>query len=331
LPSNTTQNARKRKVVVPSSAWSPRLPLPILLEAIARMSFGYLRNQYGLRDRRPPARFISRTWRFLAAGRGHRHVVADMAGLQVLVPTSDLTIARSVYTCGDWDPLLVGTVFDALREFGHEYQGTVFLEVGANFGVYSLPAVAEFGFASAVAYEPDPSSFALLEANIERNGLRDRVSAHRAALSDKPGELVLSLGSGNAGDNRIVRDGAQPRRATVTVPARTFDNEVAADRIPLDRLGLVWLDVQGHEGQALAGARTLLESRVPIVMEYATGMLDAGARERLDELIASQFDVIVDLGWSALTNRLRFLPARSIHRLAPSRLPMETDLLLLHE
>jgi len=304
--------------------------MPLMLEAGARLALAYGRNQYGLRDNRPIGRFLARTVSFLSAGRRHRHVVADMAGLQVLVPTSDRTIARSVYCSGDWDPLLVGTVFAALRGFGHSIDATVLLEVGANFGVYSLPAVAEFGFARAVAYEPDPAAFALLEHNIERNALGDRVTAYHAALSAQPGELTLSLGAGNAGDNRIVDEDDGLRRPTVRVPARTLDDEVAAGRIPLADLGLVWLDVQGHEGEVLAGGRTLLESNVPIVMEYSTGMLDDAARERLHDMIATNFDVIVDLGWCSLTNRLRYQPSSVIGELAGGRRNVETDLLLLH-
>ena len=106
-----------------------------------------------------------------------------MAGLEVVIPTADRTIARSVYSSGDWDPLLVGTAFATLREYGHRYEGTTFLEVGANFGIYCLPAVSELGFArqsrTSLTRRRSPS----LEQNIERNGLGDRVSAHHAALS----------------------------------------------------------------------------------------------------------------------------------------------------
>lgn len=326
----TRSKAGPRAITVAPDGQRARVPLPHMLEAGARLALAYGRNQYGLRDRRPFGRFIARTWGFLSAGRHHRHVVAEMAGLQVLVPTSDRTIARSVYCSGDWDPLLVGAVFDALREFGHSIEGTVLLEVGANFGVYSLSGVAEFGFGKAVAYEPDPAAFALLEHNIERNALGDRVNAHHAALSAQPGELTLSLGTGNAGDNRIVDDDDGLRRRTVRVPARTLDEEVAAGRIPLADLGLVWLDVQGHEGEVLAGARSLLESNVPIVLEYSAGMLDDSARDRLDDMIATHFDVMVDLGWCSLTNKLRFQPASVIRQLAGGRRNVETDLLLLH-
>jgi hypothetical protein len=142
--------------------------------------------------------------------------------------------------------------------------------------------------------------------------------------------LTLSLGSGNAGDNRVVVDDWDSRRPTVRVAARTFDDEVRSGNIPLDELGLVWLDVQGHEGAVLDGASLLLDSRVPIVMEYATSLLDSQSRRRLDEQIASSFDAFVDLGWCALTNRLRFQPASAIGRLGNGRFGVETDLLLLH-
>jgi len=317
----------------PLIAYDPqraRVPLPPLIEAGARLAFAWLRNQYGLRDRRPLGRFAARTAEFLALGRRQPLVEAEMGSLSVLVSTADRTIARSVYTSGDWDPLLVGTVFEALDEMEVPYRGSTFLEVGANFGVYSLPAATDYGFARAIAYEPDPQAFELLEQNIARNGLADRVTAHHAALSSVPGELMLSLGSFNAGDNRIV-DAADAGQQTVRVPARTLDDEVAAGRIEPADLGLVWLDVQGHEYEVLLGARSLIESsKAALVVEYCTWMMDDPTRRGLEQLIADSYDVMVDLGWSALTDQLRFQPASAVAALAADGRAVETDLLLLH-
>jgi FkbM family methyltransferase len=305
------------------------VPLPPLLEAAARVCFAWLRNQYGLRDRRPLGSFATRTAEFFALARRTPVVEARMGSLNVLVSTTDRTIARSVYTSGDWDPLLTGTVFRALDELAVPYRGTTFLEVGANFGVYSLPAVTDYGFARAIAYEPDPQAFELLERNIERNGLAGRVSAHHAALSSAAGELTLRLGSYNAGDNRIV-DGDDADHDTVRVPARTLDAEVAAGRVTPAELGLVWLDVQGHEYEVLLGARSVLESRAALVVEYCTAMMAEDARRGLERLIIDNYDVMVDLGWSALTDQLRFQPASAVASLAADGRSVETDLLLLH-
>lgn len=303
-----------------------------------RLAMAYLRDQYGLRRGRR-LRYLYRSAWFLATSPFRPYVEAEMSGLRVVLSTADRTIARSVYAAGDWDPLLVGTTFRALAEHGWRAAGRTFLEVGANFGVYALPAVAEYGFARAVAYEPDPAAFELLAANIARNGLGDRVTAVNAALSGEPGELTLSRGRGNAGDNRIVR-GRRGRRGrggrftwqqrdTVKVPALTFDDQVGAGVIKLDELGLVWLDVQGHEPDVLAGAVHMLEAGVPLVTEYCTAMLDEGARAGLDQLLIENYDLFVDLGWSALTNRIVFQPVADIRRLAPAGRGVETDLLLL--
>lgn len=255
-----------------------------------------------------------------------------MAGLRVLVSTADRTIARSVYTSGDWDPLMVGTLFDALDVYAQPYRGTTFVEIGANFGVYSLPAVAARGFGRAIAYEPDPAAFALLTRNIERNGLGQRVAAYNAALSAAPGELTLQLGTSNAGDNRIVRSAAAAnvRVGSVRVAAYTFDDEVRRGNIHLDDLGLVLIDVQGHELEVLRGASTLLHERVPLLIEYATAMTDRSACRELEDMLAEHYRVMVDLGWCALTNALRFQPAGAVRRLsAGGTRPVETDLLLL--
>jgi FkbM family methyltransferase len=312
-----------------------RVRLHPFAEAGARIAFAWLGNRHGFRERRPLVRFATRTAEFFAMRAERAVAEADMnGGLHVLVSTSDRTIGRSVYACGDWDPLLVGTVFDALHEYGYPHRGKTFLEVGANFGVYSLPAVASYGFARSVAYEPDPSSFALLEQNIERNRLSASVTAHNAALSAAAGELTLQLGTYNAGDNRIVDSGSAGASDDdggqfVNVPARTFDAEVAAGRIPLDDLGLAWIDVQGHELAVLRGASTLLAARVPLVIEYATSMLEPSARVELEDLLAGSYRALVDLGWCALTDRLRFQPADAIRRLAADGRAIETDLLLL--
>ncbi len=333
--------AHSKEIAVAYDGQRARVPLHPFAEAGARIAFAWLRNRRSFRDRRPLIGYGLKTAQFFGLRNEQATVEVEMAGLNVLVSTSDGTIGRSVFASGDWDPLMEGTVFDALDAYGQSYRGRTFIEVGANFGVYSLPAVAKHGFGHAVCYEPDPNSFDLLLRNIERNGLGERVSAFNAALSAAPGELTLRLGSHNAGDNRIVEDlivqdlpdagpGANGKdAATVRVPAATFDDEVAAGRIPLDDLGLAWIDVQGFELEVLKGARTLLDAGVPLVIEFATAMGSRAQLNELAEMLADSYAVMVDLGWCALTDRLRFQPSWAVPLLAADGRPLETDLLML--
>ena len=183
----------------PMTRQRSRVRLHPLAEAGARIAYAWLRNQRSFRDRRPLVEYVRKTARFFGLRDQQQTVEVEMAGLRVLVSTSDGTIARSVYASGDIRyPLMVGVVFDALDAYGQAYRGKTFVEVGANFGVYSLPAVSKHGFGSAIGYEPDPNTFELLQRNIERNALSQKVSAINAALSAEAGTSTLQLGTHNA-------------------------------------------------------------------------------------------------------------------------------------
>ena len=70
------------------------------------------------------------------------------------------------------------------------------------------------------------------------------------------------------------------------------------------------------ELDVLRGARSLLEAGVPLVIEFATAM---GTRAQLDELadlLAYSYAAMVDLGWCAPDQQLRFQPAWAVKRLA---------------
>jgi hypothetical protein len=113
------------------------------------------------------------------------------------------------------------------------------------------------------------------------------------------------------------------------VRASTLDEELAAGVFDLSEVGLVWLDVQGHEADVLAGARNLLTSEIPLVVEYSTSMMPPASRHLLNEMVADNYTALVDLGWSALTGRIRFQPAWAIRQLVPPGRAIETDLLVL--
>ncbi|MEJ7784689.1 MAG: FkbM family methyltransferase [Solirubrobacteraceae bacterium] len=85
--------------------------------------------------------------------------------------------------------------------------------------------------------------------------------------------------------------------ATVQVPSRRLDSLIEADSVDLDEIGLVWIDVQGHEGHVLAGASTLLAAQLPIVCDYwPYGLRRAGAFDLFHQLLLHARPVIVHLG-----------------------------------
>src|SRR3546814_160245 len=59
----------------------------------------------------------------------------------------------------------------------------VFVDIGANQGLYSLLAAQNPRCAAAIAFEPVAATFALLRDNIALNGLTDRIQPVHAAVS----------------------------------------------------------------------------------------------------------------------------------------------------
>lgn len=155
-------------------------------------------------------------------------------------------------------------------------QGTV-LDIGANNGVISIGMLATGEFERAIAVEPDPRNFALLQGNVEANDLGERFTCFNFAVSDRRSELEFELSEVNYGDHRVrsQQPDAKSRelfnesnRRVINVPADTIDNLLAGLKGDnAQQISLVWVDVQGYEGYVFRGAVDLLSSGVPVVSE----------------------------------------------------------------
>ena len=145
------------------------------------------------------------------------------------------------------------------------------IDLGANIGTTAIPAALAGALCHAV--EPEPANLALLRRNIERNGVAERVTVHEAAAWHEAAELEFEIAPANLGDHRV-RTAApeagsaydEAARTTVTVPARPVDSLIDAGSLagPV----LVKVDVQGAEGQALAGGAALFGRADLALLEY---------------------------------------------------------------
>jgi FkbM family methyltransferase len=157
--------------------------------------------------------------------------------------------------------------------------GRQFLDVGANIGTATIPALRRHNFGTAICFEPESENVLTLRLNLLLNGLEDRSHVVRAALSDTAGKALLAVYVQKGGKHHIVATSdAQRRRAAdatlVEVRALTLDQLVDHGTIDPAEVGLLWMDVQGHEGHILQGAGRLLDEGVPVVLEWAPQALE---------------------------------------------------------
>ena len=200
-----------------------------------------------------------------------------------------------------------------------------------------VPLLRLFGAEAGVAVEPAPVNVELLRLNLALNRLTDRVEVLPIGLSDVDGSLELEIAEGNWGDHRLrspeaVRDADEAGRATISVAVRRLDTLAREGTLRPQSLTLVWLDVQGHEGQVLAGAGSLLGARVPVVSEFwPSAMERAGGLRAFTDLVTTHFTQVVDLRMTQTEGRAVPMPAAGLAALTDRYTDPDafTDLLLL--
>lgn len=169
------------------------------------------------------------------------------------------------------------------------------VDVGAFLGQYTLLAAQQVGPRGHVyAFEPDPRTVPFLERNLERNGLRDRVTTVPHAVAERSGLKTLNLdpevGSGSSLFFRRRRsvDGTSVRCVALD---EFLDPGIVVD--------VVKLDVEGGELRALQGMEQTIRrasARLTMFVEcFPRGLHSAGASTRalVERLEALGFTVSV--------------------------------------
>ena len=195
---------------------------------------------------------------FNRASRWTNLVSVEAHGLEFVVPTWDDAVGRRLFvrrTRGEMS--LLPQVLKMLDERQIDVRSRLFVDVGANVGTTSLLALRG-GFTSVIALEPEPANAKILQANACLNGLETRIDVIVAAASDIDGVARLELNPRNSGGHRITN---RSDREGISVRAVRLETLLGG----LD-VGLLWLDVQGHEEAALRGAGSIV-GQVPIVAE----------------------------------------------------------------
>jgi FkbM family methyltransferase len=218
----------------------------------------------------------------------------------------DRIIGKHLYVRRAYESQFIESALNLLRSEGHVQGSGTLLDVGANIGMISIALLLRGACSRAVAIEPSPVNFRLLQRNVAQNGLGDRFHCVQAALTDAAGVLDLELSDSNSGDNRIRVPGVasgvdafgERSRDVIRVPARTLDEMVSSDPwLSPEELAFVWIDIQGLEAQCFAGGSRTLSHGVPVVTEFwpygiaRSGMQPEGYMSVVRRLFTHYYDL----------------------------------------
>ena len=208
----------------------------------------------------------ARRARFLEEAEAMTPYLAAQVDDEVLfVATRDRGVGKQVFV-GRWrkDLTVLQRALDWMAENAVRLpDAPMLVDVGANIGTTTVMALRRHGFDSAVTIEPSPENSRVLRLNVIANDLENRVRHFEVAAGEREGRISLDVSKANFGGHHVATGPAQD---VVSVEAVTLDGLVTQGIVDPERVGLVWIDAQGHEPAVLAGASSLVDAGVPMVV-----------------------------------------------------------------
>lgn len=214
----------------------------------------------------------ARSGRMAATYVGKDKVLLETAYGQLMqVDGADTGIVPHLIRDGFFDLTLTNVILGLLRP------GMTFIDIGANFGTYTLLGAEKVGKRGRViAMEPAPTIAAMLNENVVMNGLFRHCTVLRCAAGATEGTQVLHQFATRQGSNTMLAHVAEVAQEnygeTITsheVVCRTLDS--VATEMGLERIDLLKIDVEGFEYEVLNGARgALAKFRPTIILEWGT-------------------------------------------------------------
>lgn len=191
----------------------------------------------------------------------------EYEGLRLQLPEND-AIYREISTTNSYEPYLSRHLFSNVRP------GCVFVDIGANLGVLSLPVAKRAGESGRVlAFEASPRNANLLIKNAIINKLAN-VDVYPIGLSDQNGAVLSHVSLHTSNKALVDLPPAQLRAGMEIIPVVTLDSFIDRQR----RIDIMKIDVEGFEYKVLVGSlETISKWRPQIYLEYSDAFQRSGS------------------------------------------------------
>jgi FkbM family methyltransferase len=167
--------------------------------------------------------------------------------------------------------------------------GDVVYDVGANAGFFTLIAARLVGpGGKVVAFDPAPENCDCIHQQVALNGIDPYCTAVAKAVGGAAGTATFSFAASGSPMGHL--GGAQDGERSVQVEVTTLDDAVEAYGRPT----FIKLDVEGAEGEVMAGARRLLNAgaaRPTWLIELHSHQCEADVKRQLAAAGYRFFDI----------------------------------------
>lgn len=279
-----------------------------LMPVAIRLSKEYLQNKYKAAFLEKDPSIRENQLRHLASLRQTFHPPAEQWLVNIRVEEIPMKANLCQQYCGD---IYYGVGFEQgelsiVNRFVQN--GDVFLDVGANIGIYTLLASRLVGENGRVhSFEPQSDVYDLLRSNINLNQCLN-VITNPVAVGEQNGETQIFINAQNALSS-LGRTNRGVVLRSQKVPLVTLDEY--AGSMEISKADFLKIDVEGFEGHVLRGAAGLLNASPNLVVmsELAKknfAPLGFSIEETLNWMRAQGFEV-----WMIGGQDLKLYPTRT--------------------
>ena len=206
-------------------------------------------------------------------GKGSEPTVVHAGDFEILVLADDQAIGQAIAITGDYEREVSRTIRGLLKP------GSVFVDVGANYGWHSLGAARTVGEGGRViSVEPNPRNAGLLRRSAEVNRF-SQLKVVAVAAGDTHGFGALETDGSNGRIVAIDQEITEALACSFVVPLRRLDEIIENAGDP--HVDVMKIDVEGFELAALRGGRRIIERDRPVIVSeffpralLATGGID---------------------------------------------------------
>lgn len=170
-------------------------------------------------------------------------------------------VDRVIYLFGEYDREEMEWMASKVRDS----RETLFYDIGANVGIYSVILPTMIPGLVTHSFEPDLRNLVFLQANIVINNLEQRVSVWDVAVGDEAGTVQFMEFRGgdlfNTGKSKVVGEPCEHAQSKAMRKIALDDHcQVSGQTI------LIKIDVEGYEFEVLSGMRRTLRENDCVLM-----------------------------------------------------------------
>jgi FkbM family methyltransferase len=196
----------------------------------------------------------------------------------ILTRPEDNSIEKAIYNFGFYEPATIEFLNKVIE------RNSVFIDVGANIGLMTIPVALKKHGVKVLAFEPITSNLGVLKQNMARNKISN-VELFEFALGAKKEILLINLNTDNTGVNSsqasLVYGNAQK---TQSIEVDTLDNVITKSQ--LTNVSVIKCDVEGYELNVFKGASNTIQLFKPIlIFEYVYEIYKSKPNEIFDLLL----------------------------------------------